>query len=118
MGLAVPMQPLKATNCWLTTVPPSPDTASSVELLSTDVFDQVPTSEFARLDESVPEMSSCQTSESGTGLSCEPELRTPPIRKKVLVGPNKPEELNGMLISIPPTAPRRAGGSDIDDVFT
>src|SRR6266702_603283 len=109
------MQPLKATNCCLTTVPPSPDTAV---LLPTDFFDQVPTSEFTRLDESVPVMSSCQTSESGTALSCEPELRMPPMRRKVLVGPDEPEELNGMLVSIPPTAPRRAGVAGLDDVFT
>jgi hypothetical protein len=56
---------------------------------------------------------------AGAGLDevFEPELWTPPIRRKVLVGPDEPEELNGMLVSIPPTAPRRAGAG-LDEVFT
>ena len=111
------MQPPKAANCSLTTVPPSPDNAAAAVLLATDFLDQVPTSEFTRLDESVPEMSSCQTSERETGLSCEPELSTPPISRKELVGPDEPEELNGMLGSIPPTAPRRVG-IVLDGMFT
>jgi hypothetical protein len=49
-------------------------------LLPADFFDHVPTTEVTRLDERVPEISSCQISDRGTGLSFEPELETPPMR--------------------------------------
>jgi hypothetical protein len=64
-------------------------------------------------------MSSRQISERGTGLRFDPELLTPPMRKKELVGPKVPEGLNGIFKSIPPTAPRREGGvTGLDDVLT